>query len=68
MQKIPFRLRFNEILFLVGCTMSEEKIETCFLCGKKFDMNKSELAYYRNGKYPICDYCAEFYSFYREDL
>ena len=30
--------------------MSEEKIETCFLCGKKFDMNNSELAYYRNGK------------------
>ena len=37
----------------------EEKIETCFLCGKKFDMNN---------KYPICDYCAEFYSFYKEDL
>ena len=35
---------------------------------KKFDMNKSELAYYRKGKFPICDYCAEFYSFYREDL
>ena len=31
----------------------EEKIETCFLCGKKFDMNKSELAYYRYDKYPI---------------
>ena len=31
-------------------------------------MNKSELAYYRKGKFPICDYCAEFYSFYREDL
>lgn len=45
-----------------------EKIETCFLCGKKFDMNKSTLAYYRNGKFPICDYCAEFYSFYKEDL
>ena len=46
----------------------EEKIETCFLCGKKFDMNKSELAYYGYDKYPICDYCAEFYSFYKEDL
>ena len=46
----------------------EEKIETCFLCGKKFDMNKSELAYYRYDKYPICDYCAEFYSFYKEDF
>ena len=48
--------------------MSEEKIETCFICGKEFDMNNSELAYYRNGQFPICDFCAEFYSFYKEDL
>lgn len=48
--------------------MSEEKIETCFICGKEFDMNKAELGYYRNGKYPICDFCADFYRFYNEDL
>ena len=48
--------------------MAEEKIETCFICGKKFDMNKADLAYYRNGKYPICDFCADFYRFYGEDL
>ena len=48
--------------------MSEEKIETCFICGQKFDMNNSELAYYRNGKFPICDFCADFYRFYNEDL
>lgn len=48
--------------------MSEEKIETCFICGKEFDMNKADLGYYRNGKYPICDFCADFYRFYNEDL
>ena len=48
--------------------MSEEKIETCFICGKKFDMAKAELGYYRNGKYPICDFCADFYRFFNEDL
>ena len=48
--------------------MSEEKIETCFICNQKFDMNKAELGYYRNGKYPICDFCADFYRFYNEDL
>ena len=47
--------------------MSEEKIETCFICGQKFDMNKAELGYYRNGKFPICDFCADFYRFYNED-
>jgi len=48
--------------------MSEEKIETCFICGKKFDMAKAELGYYRNGQFPICDFCADFYRFYNEDL
>lgn len=48
--------------------MAEEKIETCFICGKEFDMAKADLAYYRNGKYPICDYCADFYGFFQEDL
>jgi hypothetical protein len=28
----------------------------------------AELGYYRNGKYPICDFCADFYRFYNEDL
>ncbi|WP_407376382.1 hypothetical protein [Methanobrevibacter sp.] len=48
--------------------MAEEKIETCFICGKEFDMANSDLAYYRNGQFPICDYCADFYGFYQEDL
>ena len=48
--------------------MSEEKIETCFICGKKFDMNKADLAYYRNGQFPIFDFCADFYRFYNEDI
>lgn len=48
--------------------MAEEKIETCFICSKKFDMNKADLAYYRNGQFPICDFCADFYRFYNDDL
>ncbi len=44
-----------------------EKIETCYTCGKKFDMNKEEGARYRCEKYPLCAYCAEFYGFYFDD-
>ena len=55
-------------LFFKVFSMSDEKIETCFICGKEFDMNKADLGYYRNGKYPICDFCADFYRFYDEDL
>lgn len=43
----------------------EEKIEVCFICHKKFDINKDDESYYRHGKYPMCAYCAEFYGFYR---
>ena len=42
-----------------------EKIEVCFICHKKFDINKDDDSYYRHGKYPMCAYCAEFYGFYR---
>jgi len=31
-------------------------------------MNKADLAYYRNGQFPICDFCADFYRFYNEEL
>ena len=48
--------------------MSEEKIETCFICGKKFDMAKANLSYYSTDKYPICDFCADFYRFFNEEL
>ena len=44
-----------------------EKIETCYTCGKKFDMNKEEGARYRCEKYPLCAYCAEFYGFHFDD-
>ena len=44
-----------------------EKIETCYTCGKKFDMKKEEGARYRYQKYPLCAYCAEFYGFYFDD-
>ncbi|MEN4018861.1 MAG: hypothetical protein PQ975_08860 [Methanobacterium sp.] len=45
--------------------IEKEKIEVCFICHKKFDINKDDESYYRHGKYPICAYCAEFYGFYR---
>jgi len=43
-----------------------EKIETCYLCNKKFDMNKDDYSHYKYGKYPMCDYCSQFYGFYDE--
>lgn len=46
-------------------SVKEEKIEVCFICHKKFDINKDDESYYRHGKYPMCAYCAEFYGFYR---
>lgn len=42
-----------------------ERIEVCFICHKKFDINEDDDSYYRQGKYPLCAYCAEFYGFYR---
>lgn len=41
-----------------------EKIETCYFCNKKFDMNKDDSSHYKYGKYPMCDYCSQFYGFY----
>ncbi len=46
---------------------STEKIETCYMCHQKFDMNKDDLSYYHYGKFPICDYCSQFYGFYKKD-
>jgi len=43
------------------------KLETCYLCHKKFDMNQDDASRYRYGKFPMCDYCAEFYGFYFDD-
>ena len=42
-----------------------EKIETCYFCNKKFDINKDDSSHYKYGKYPMCDYCSRFYGFYR---
>jgi hypothetical protein len=44
-----------------------EKIETCYTCGKKFDINKNDGSRYRYGKFAMCAYCAEFYGFYFDD-
>lgn len=46
----------------------EEKLETCYFCLKKFDMNKDELSYYKYGKFPMCGYCAQFYGFYSDEM
>jgi hypothetical protein len=43
-----------------------EKIEICYFCLKKFDMNKDDLSHYKYGKYPMCAYCSEFYGFYSD--
>jgi hypothetical protein len=42
-----------------------EKIEICYICNKKFDINVDDESYYWQNKYPFCAYCAEFYGFYR---
>jgi len=42
-----------------------EKIEVCFICHKKFDINADDESYYWKGEFPFCAYCAEFYGFYR---
>jgi len=41
-----------------------EKIETCFTCNRKFNINADDLSRYRHGKYPMCAFCVEFYGFY----
>lgn len=41
-----------------------EKIETCYFCLQKFDMNKDDYSHYKYGKFPMCDYCSQFYGFY----
>lgn len=43
-----------------------EKIEICYFCHQKFDMNKDDLSHYKYGKFPMCDYCSQFYGFYEE--
>lgn len=43
------------------------KMEICYLCHKEFDMNLDDASRYRYGKFPLCDYCAEFYGFYFDD-
>ncbi|MDD1775620.1 MAG: hypothetical protein LUQ24_08825 [Methanobacterium sp.] len=44
----------------------KEKIETCYFCLQKFDINKDDLSHYKYGKFPMCDYCSQFYGFYEE--
>ncbi|MDI6701924.1 hypothetical protein U2150_06970 [Methanothermobacter wolfeii] len=44
---------------------SDEKIEECFICHKKFNINADDSSHYHYGKYPMCSYCSDFYGFYR---
>lgn len=46
----------------------EVKMEICYTCGKKFDMNSDEGAHYHYGEYPMCGYCTNFFGFYQEDM
>lgn len=43
-----------------------EKIETCYFCLQKFDINQDDCSHYKYGKFPMCDYCSQFYGFYDE--
>lgn len=54
-----------------GCEYKEEneeseKIETCYFCLKKFNINKDDSSHYKFDKYPMCAYCSEFYGFYAD--
>ncbi|MDI6819059.1 MAG: hypothetical protein QMC87_06880 [Methanothermobacter thermautotrophicus] len=46
-------------------TSDDEKIEECFICHKKFNINADDSSHYHYGKYPMCSYCSDFYGFYR---
>lgn len=46
--------------------IEREKVEICYFCHKKFDINKDDLNDYKYGKYPMCDYCSQFYGFYSD--
>jgi hypothetical protein len=46
--------------------IKREKVEICYFCHKKFDMNKDDSSRYKYGKYPMCDYCSQFYGFYSD--
>jgi hypothetical protein len=46
--------------------IKREKVEICYFCHKKFDMNKDDSSHYKYGKYPMCDYCSQFYGFYSD--
>jgi len=45
-----------------------EKIEICYICGVKFNINEDDDSHYHYDKYPMCGYCSEFYGFYNKDL
>jgi len=45
----------------------KEKIEICYICGEKFNINEDDDSHYHYGKYPMCGYCSEFYGFYQKD-
>ncbi len=51
-----------------GCNEKKhvEKVETCYFCLKKFDINKNDSSHYKFDKYPMCDYCSQFYGFYSD--
>jgi hypothetical protein len=59
-------LRKNEGAIETKEIIKIEKIEICYFCHKKFDMNKDDLSHYKYGKFPMCGYCSEFYGFYTD--
>jgi hypothetical protein len=64
-------------VFFIGEIMAENineknfptasKIETCYLCNKEFDINANDNSHYHYNEYPMCNYCSEFYGFYKKE-
>lgn len=44
-----------------------EKIETCYICHKEFNINENNDSHYHYNEYPMCSYCSEFYGFYKKN-
>jgi hypothetical protein len=65
-RKRPRCFKMEKKEFSTKQEKKEEKIETCYFCNRKFDMNKDDSSHYKYGKYPVCDYCSEFYGFYSD--
>ncbi|MDR2624154.1 MAG: hypothetical protein LBC39_06280 [Methanobrevibacter sp.] len=54
----------NEEISNKSSSQKAIKLETCYLCNQKFDVNKDDNNHYHYGKYPMCANCSEAYGFF----